>query len=280
MKPCPFGGLPQLADETHQALARAAAEQALIEGVARRKLASELGTAAATSPQPSSPGLVVVLAVYGLLPEYRAAALQPPPPPAAPAAAPQPPPPDAGGPAAGGEPSGARAAAGAAGKRAPPPAWVDVTVALQYLVAEGRLVLHGGVPKSGLMGFADPAPHSEDKQLLVAYLHQVRRRRQWWQWGCMCAHACFRAQATRACENVAEQVHSVLCAHVRLQGTFYEVVVGDTDALALPAPASGGAPQDGGKGSGAAAAAAPQPVTDNARVLALQAQLQRLREAL
>jgi hypothetical protein len=43
--------------------------------------------------------------------------------------------------------------------RQPPPPWLDVTLALQYLVADGALLLHGGLPKSGLMGFADPAPH-------------------------------------------------------------------------------------------------------------------------
>eukprot|EP00879_Flechtneria_rotunda_P006476 GHRR01006805.1.p1 GENE.GHRR01006805.1~~GHRR01006805.1.p1 ORF type:complete len:656 (+),score=249.29 GHRR01006805.1:248-2215(+) len=51
-----------------------------------------------------------------------------------------------------------------------PPAWLDVTAALQYLVAGGKLELHGGVSKLGLMGFADVAPKS-DKELYVAYCY-------------------------------------------------------------------------------------------------------------
>ncbi|MEW5320293.1 MAG: hypothetical protein WDW38_011375 [Sanguina aurantia] len=53
-----------------------------------------------------------------------------------------------------------------------PDQWMDVTAALQYLVTDGRLVLHPGVAKSGLMGFADPAPAAELKRLYVAYWHQ------------------------------------------------------------------------------------------------------------
>jgi hypothetical protein len=52
-----------------------------------------------------------------------------------------------------------------------PPAWLDVTDALQYLVAGGKLELHGGVSKLGLMGFADVAPKAE-KELYVAYCYQ------------------------------------------------------------------------------------------------------------
>ena len=46
-----------------------------------------------------------------------------------------------------------------------------MTPVLQYLVTEGRLVLHR-VAKSGLMGFADPAPRATAKQLYVAYWHR------------------------------------------------------------------------------------------------------------
>lgn len=53
-----------------------------------------------------------------------------------------------------------------------PDQWMDVTSALQYLVTDGKLVLHPGVAKSGLMGFADPAPAAELKRLYVAYWHQ------------------------------------------------------------------------------------------------------------
>jgi hypothetical protein len=51
-----------------------------------------------------------------------------------------------------------------------PPQWLDVTEALQYLVSGGKLELHGGVSKLGLMGFADVAPGT-DKELYVAYCH-------------------------------------------------------------------------------------------------------------
>jgi hypothetical protein len=54
---------------------------------------------------------------------------------------------------------------------------LDVTLALQYLVADGQLTLHGGMPKSGLMGFTDPAPHIKTdgaKQLMIVYQHKVR----------------------------------------------------------------------------------------------------------
>lgn len=84
-----------------------------------------------------------------------------------------------------------------------PPQWLDVTAAVRYMVAVprpssppgassdgapsgssgnstagsdeaaelGKLVLHNGVRKSGLMGFADVAP-KEDKILRVAFLYQ------------------------------------------------------------------------------------------------------------
>uniref|UniRef100_A0A7S0UUC3 J domain-containing protein n=1 Tax=Polytomella parva TaxID=51329 RepID=A0A7S0UUC3_9CHLO len=47
--------------------------------------------------------------------------------------------------------------------------WMDVTSSLQYLVAGGKLVLHPGVSKSGLMGFCDPAPGMAGKELWIAF---------------------------------------------------------------------------------------------------------------
>lgn len=53
--------------------------------------------------------------------------------------------------------------------------WMRVTRVLQYMVQDGSLVLHPGVPKSGLMGFGDPCPGaaSASRQLYVAYMHRV-----------------------------------------------------------------------------------------------------------
>eukprot|EP00798_Chlamydomonas_sp_ICE-L_P030691 gene30691-35718_t len=52
-----------------------------------------------------------------------------------------------------------------------PPKWMRVVGATQYLVVDGRLILYEGPPKSGLMGFADPAPRvTSGKELYVAYL--------------------------------------------------------------------------------------------------------------
>lgn len=53
----------------------------------------------------------------------------------------------------------------------PPPRWMDVTSALQYLVAEGTLKLYPGVSKKGLMGFADPQPQG-DKHLCIAFAYK------------------------------------------------------------------------------------------------------------
>jgi hypothetical protein len=53
-----------------------------------------------------------------------------------------------------------------------PPPWLDVADALQYLVSGGKLELHGGVSKLGLMGFADVA--EGDKELYVAYCYKQR----------------------------------------------------------------------------------------------------------
>eukprot|EP00803_Ostreobium_quekettii_P001631 evm.model.scf_402.4 EVM.evm.TU.scf_402.4 scf_402:39651-45159(+) len=50
-----------------------------------------------------------------------------------------------------------------------PPLCVDVTLAIQYLLNDGRVQLHDGVTKSGLMGFCDPAP-GQEKALRVRYL--------------------------------------------------------------------------------------------------------------
>ena len=57
------------------------------------------------------------------------------------------------------------------------PRWVDVTHALQYLVANSKLELHPGVSKAGLMGFADVLLQGE-RELYVAfsYRHQILER--------------------------------------------------------------------------------------------------------
>ncbi|KAL6544065.1 hypothetical protein OROGR_010562 [Orobanche gracilis] len=48
---------------------------------------------------------------------------------------------------------------------------IDVTVPLNFLVNDsGQLKLHGGVKKSGIMGFCDPCPR-ETKQLHVEYTY-------------------------------------------------------------------------------------------------------------
>ncbi|EFN53601.1 hypothetical protein CHLNCDRAFT_58555 [Chlorella variabilis] len=55
----------------------------------------------------------------------------------------------------------AQAAGGGGGKEQGdevPPAVADVTVAVQYLVESSKVAFHRGYPKSGLMGFCDPAP--------------------------------------------------------------------------------------------------------------------------
>lgn len=50
-----------------------------------------------------------------------------------------------------------------------PPPYLDVAIPLQFLVDDlGRLQLHEGISKAGLMGFCDPCP-GKSKQLKVAY---------------------------------------------------------------------------------------------------------------
>ena len=90
----------------------------------------------------------------------------------------------AGGAAAGPAAAAAAAAAGqelgaaASSAQRPPPRWVDVTAALQYLVVGGKLELYSGVPKQGLMGFADVAPGSDaERRLYVVYSY----KRQLWE---------------------------------------------------------------------------------------------------
>lgn len=49
-------------------------------------------------------------------------------------------------------------------------AYIDVTIAVQYLCENGRIRFHKGYSKSGLMGFCDPCP-SMPKLLLVFYTY-------------------------------------------------------------------------------------------------------------
>lgn len=178
------------AEEEHRealraAAAKAAREAALLAPVAARKAAAEA----------AEDGLVVLLAVYGLMGEWRTAGGL-----AAAAAAP--------GSAAGAsdavapsdqgssatssgeqqQPADGRAsshqAASSSGSDAPgaadaiaagppPPHWLDVTAALQYLVVGSKLELHAGIPKQGLMGFADVAVGcEEERRLYVVYSHK------------------------------------------------------------------------------------------------------------
>ncbi|KAK9907695.1 hypothetical protein WJX75_008271 [Coccomyxa subellipsoidea] len=53
-----------------------------------------------------------------------------------------------------------------------PPPWIDVTIALRFMVEDSRVILHK-VSKRGLMGFCDPAP-DEDKHLRVRFLWHGR----------------------------------------------------------------------------------------------------------
>lgn len=53
------------------------------------------------------------------------------------------------------------------------PAVIDVTIAVQYLVMDSKVLFHKGYSKSGLLGFCDPCP-GEDKLLVVYYRYQSR----------------------------------------------------------------------------------------------------------
>mmetsp|Transcript_24415 Transcript_24415/g.62061 ORF Transcript_24415/g.62061 Transcript_24415/m.62061 type:complete len:715 (-) Transcript_24415:112-2256(-) len=186
----------QAFETTHQALAKAAAERALIAAVARRKAVSES----------RDKGLIILEACYGVVDEYRswqAQQLKHKGPQgvsagsagastngsvgsssgaapngtaaengrqangdAAPGAS------TSGAPQAPSQQDGASSTSSSSSQELPPP-WLRVTSALQYLVTDSRLVLARGVPKSGLMGFTDPAPHmSCDKALYVAFSYK------------------------------------------------------------------------------------------------------------
>jgi hypothetical protein len=187
------------AEQLRKEANRAAAERALLQPVARRKAAAEAAAG----------GLVILEAVYGLLHEYRMARAQQAQSSSSEAAGqqqdqrqqqqqvqqdqqrkqkqhakmqqqasssssqeqPQ----------MNGSSSSSPAADAATGSSsssedddlALPPPWLDVTDALQYLVTAGKLELHGGVSKLGLMGFADVADQG-DKELYVAYCYKQR----------------------------------------------------------------------------------------------------------
>jgi DnaJ family protein C protein 11 len=145
-------------------LHKARGETLLLEPVARRKARAEA----------NRDGLVILEAVYGTLEAYLA---DPAGAAAAAAAAAVAAGADAAGAdaagvngAAGGSQPAAEAAAEAGRQEAEVPSFIDVTFALQYLVHNGALQLHGDVPKLGLMGFADPAP-GECRQLHVVFCH-------------------------------------------------------------------------------------------------------------
>ncbi|KAI8462295.1 MAG: molecular chaperone [Monoraphidium minutum] len=181
-----------------EAHGKAAREAALLAPVARRRAAAEAAV----------DGLIILEAVYGDLDAWRAAAAAGGGEAAAvsPAGALWPPAPrreegqqqaggavaesssgaggGGGGDAAGAsssapgerQPGAAAAAAAAAGPSSGgggedplPPPWLDVSAALQYLVAGGGLELHPGVSKRGLMGFADVVAGDGERRLYVAY---------------------------------------------------------------------------------------------------------------
>ena len=58
-------------------------------------------------------------------------------------------------------------------RRGLPPLCVNVTVAVQYLLSDGKVQFYDGLPKSGLMGFCDPAP-GQEKALRVEYVWKGR----------------------------------------------------------------------------------------------------------
>uniref|UniRef100_A0A383W4E3 J domain-containing protein n=1 Tax=Tetradesmus obliquus TaxID=3088 RepID=A0A383W4E3_TETOB len=190
------------AEQLRREANRAAAERALLQPVARRKAAAEAAAG----------GLVILEAVYGLLHEYRLVRAQQGQSSSSEAAAgpqrdqqrqqqqelhrkqeqqakaqqqasssssssSQEQPQmngsssSSGGPAADAA-AGSSSSSSSEGDLALPPPWLDVTDALQYLVSGGKLELHGGVSKLGLMGFADVA--EGDKELYVAYCYKQR----------------------------------------------------------------------------------------------------------
>eukprot|EP00887_Chlorella_sp_A99_P006975 scaffold2.g6975.t1 len=63
--------------------------------------------------------------------------------------------------------------AAAAAEEEVPPAVADVTTAVQYMVEGSKVVFHRGYPKSGLMGFCDPAP-TQPKLLLIYFTFKGR----------------------------------------------------------------------------------------------------------
>jgi hypothetical protein len=191
------------AEQLRREANRAAAERALLQPVARRKAAAEAAAG----------GLVILEAVYGLLHEYRLARAQQGQSSSSEAAAGSQPDQQRqqqqgqqdqqrkqkqqaktqqqtsssssqGQPQMNGSSSSSSGLDAAAGNSSSsssssdddlslPPPWLDVTDALQYLVTGGKLELHGGVSKLGLMGFADVADQG-DKELYVAYCYKQR----------------------------------------------------------------------------------------------------------
>ena len=122
-------------------------EEAEVVETAKEKLSTAAAAAAAASP----------IEAGGGDDDDETTAINHPPPPSSPSLPLQPPPQE-------GEPPSA----------ALPAAVIDVTIAVQYLCDNSRVVLHQGYSKSGLVGFCDPSPAASSKLLLVYYTYQGR----------------------------------------------------------------------------------------------------------
>lgn len=95
-----------------------------------------------------------------------------------------------------------------------PPARMNVTVAIQYLVNNGELILHNDLAKSGLMGFCDPSP-GQSKRLLIWYTWKGRPYR---------AEGMYRA----TCTVLQSSLDSVVNLYVLI------LIAEDTEGLKLP----------------------------------------------
>eukprot|EP01025_Chloroclados_australasicus_P059517 TRINITY_DN7527_c1_g1_i2.p1 TRINITY_DN7527_c1_g1~~TRINITY_DN7527_c1_g1_i2.p1 ORF type:complete len:333 (-),score=39.31 TRINITY_DN7527_c1_g1_i2:125-1123(-) len=56
--------------------------------------------------------------------------------------------------------------------------WLDVTIAVQFLVNNGMLELHSGSSKQFLIGFSDPCPSNKNKQLHIRWFQHGEMAQQ------------------------------------------------------------------------------------------------------
>lgn len=107
----------------------------------------------------------------------------------------------------------------------PPPAWLDVTVALQYAVQDNQLSIASGVPLMHRMGFYDPSPEAE-KLLRVEYMHRYAL------WHCVMTLLC-TVCALRLPSGVCHaQCSKPLSSTYR--GQFFKAEAKDGEGLQLP----------------------------------------------